>query len=124
MLIKIRMHQFCSSINVLILLIFSTQHVLDTWFYVQKVELVCLYICCELSGFLNNSVKMYSIKLKIGMLYYLNNTFRNTVRYLLISLKDNSLFLLILRGIIYVSWCVPVFIIIFNAILFMLIFQI
>ena len=31
-----------------------------------------------MSGFLNNSIKVYPVKLKIGMLYHLNNTFRNT----------------------------------------------
>ena len=36
-------------------------------------------ICRQLSGFLNNSVKVYPIKLKIGMLDHMNNTFRNTV---------------------------------------------
>ena len=36
-----------------------------------------------MSGFLNNSVKAYCVKLKIGMLYHVNNTFRNIV--LLIS---------------------------------------
>ena len=32
-----------------------------------------------MSGFLDNSVKVYLVKLKIGMLYHTNNTFRNTV---------------------------------------------
>ena len=34
-------------------------------------------------GFLNNSVRVYPVKLKVGMLDHMNNTFRNTVfRYL------------------------------------------
>ena len=32
-----------------------------------------------MSGFLNNSVRVYPIKLKIGMLDHMNNTFENTV---------------------------------------------
>ena len=32
-----------------------------------------------MSGFLNNSVRVYSIKLNIGILYHTNNTFGNTV---------------------------------------------
>ena len=40
------------------------------------------------SGFLSNSVKVYPIKLKTGMLYHMNNAFRNTVfRHLLMGLK-------------------------------------
>ena len=34
---------------------------------------------CQLSGFLNNSVRVYPVKLKIGMLDHIKNTFRNTV---------------------------------------------
>ena len=29
-------------------------------------------------GFLNNSIRVYTIKLKIGLLYHMNNTFQNT----------------------------------------------
>ena len=32
-----------------------------------------------MSGFLNNSVTVYTIKLKIGILYHMSNTFWNTV---------------------------------------------
>ena len=46
-----------------VLIIVSSQHVLDMH-DVQKVELVCLYICCHLSVFLNNS----------DMRYHMNNT--------------------------------------------------
>ena len=35
-----------------------------------------------MSGFLNNSVTVYPIKLKIGMLDHMNNTFRNTVSHI------------------------------------------
>ena len=42
-----------------------------------------VYIFVVLSVFPNNFVRVCLIKLKIGMLYYMNNTFRNTVfRYL------------------------------------------
>ena len=33
----------------------------------------------KLSAFLNNSVRVYPVMLKIGILYYTNNTLRNTV---------------------------------------------
>ena len=48
-------------------------------FDVQKDELLCLYIGRHLSGFLNNSIRVYPVKLKIAMLYRTNNVFRNTV---------------------------------------------
>ena len=57
---------------------FSSQHVLDTSFDVKKVENVFKFVV-SLSDFLYNSVRVYPIKLKIGMLYYMNNTFQNTV---------------------------------------------
>ena len=50
-----------------------------TLFDVLKVELVCLYICRQLSVFPKNSIRIYPIKLKIDMLYYMNNTFQNTI---------------------------------------------
>ena len=57
---------------------FSSQHVLDTPFDVKKVESVYKFVV-SLSDFLYNFVRVYSIKLKIGMLYYMNNAFQNTV---------------------------------------------
>ena len=57
---------------------FSSQNVLDTSFDVKKVENVFKFVA-SLSDFLYNSVRVYPIKLKIGMLYYMNNTFQNTV---------------------------------------------
>ena len=47
----------------------------DTSFDVQKVEIVCFYICCLLSVFPNNSGRIWPIELKIGMLHHMNNTF-------------------------------------------------
>ena len=44
-----------------------------TSFHVQKVELVCLYICRQLSVFPNNSVNIRPVKLKINTLYHMNN---------------------------------------------------
>ena len=52
---------------------------LNTSFDIQKVELVLLQICRQFPGFLYNSIRVYSIKLKIGMLYHMSNTFRNTI---------------------------------------------
>ena len=47
----------------------------DVW----NVELFCLlYICRHVSDFSNNSARMSRIKLKTGMFYRMNNTFRNT----------------------------------------------
>ena len=56
---------------------FST--LFDTSFDVYKVELVCLQICRQFPGFLYNSIRVYSIKLKIGMPYQKNNTFWSTI---------------------------------------------
>ena len=42
-------------------------------------KLVCLWICRHLSSFPNNSIRVYPVKLKIGILDHMNNTFRNTV---------------------------------------------
>ena len=47
-------------------------------FDVWKFELVCLYVCRQLSGYLSNSVRLYPVKLKIGKLYHKKDTFRNT----------------------------------------------
>ena len=41
----------------------------------QHLEI--LYICCKLSGFPNNSHEVCFIKLKIDILYHINNTFRD-----------------------------------------------
>ena len=40
--------------------------------YIKK--LVCLYICCQLSVFPDNSTRVCHIKLKIDKVYYMNNT--------------------------------------------------
>ena len=62
-------------------------------FDVQKEKLFSLYNCRQLSGFLNNSVNVYPVKLKIAMLYRMNNTFRNTVfRYLSMCLYSKQNF--------------------------------
>ena len=44
-----------------ILIFFSSQHVLE------KVELVCSQLCRQFPGFLYNFIRVYSVKLKIGM---------------------------------------------------------
>ena len=41
--------------------------------------LIYKFFCQKLSGFLNYSVRVYPIKLKIDMLYDMNNTFRSTI---------------------------------------------
>ena len=41
---------------------------LDTLFDGYKGQIDCLWICRQLSGFLNNSIRVYPIKLKISML--------------------------------------------------------
>ena len=51
----------------------------DTSFDVWKVELLCLKSCRQFPAFLNDSVSVYSIKLKIGMSYHKSNTFRSTI---------------------------------------------
>ena len=50
------------------LIIFSSQQrdTRDTWFDVYKVELVCLQVCRQFPGFLNNSIRVYSIKLNLS----------------------------------------------------------
>ena len=50
-----------------------------TSFDVQKFELVCLYICRQLSVLQVNSVRIFPMKLKICMVYHINNIFR--IRY-------------------------------------------
>ena len=61
-----------------VLIIFSSQHVLDVVWCI-KCQNLFVYKCRHLSGFLNNSVRVYPTKLKIGMLYHMSNSFRNTV---------------------------------------------
>ena len=45
----------------------------------KKAELVGSQICRQFPGFLNNFIKVYTIRLEIGMLYHMNNTFENTI---------------------------------------------
>ena len=47
-----------------VLMIFSSQHVLETSFDVYKVKFVCLFICRQLSVFPNNPVKVCAYKVK------------------------------------------------------------
>ena len=54
---------------------FMTHYFGDASFDIQKVELVCLSICHQLSVFPNNAVRICPITLKIGMLYHMNNDF-------------------------------------------------
>ena len=58
-----------------VLIIFSSPHII----WCKKVELICLKICCQLSDFLNNSLWVYPIKLKIDIFNHMNNTFQNTI---------------------------------------------
>ena len=45
-----------------------------------------------MSGFLNNSVRVYPIKLKLGMLDHMNNTFRNTAFQISVDVPLKSLY--------------------------------
>ena len=45
----------------------------------------------SLSGFLNNSVRVYPIELKIVMLYHMNKTFRNSVFSVSINVSLNRI---------------------------------
>lgn len=68
----------CSCYDVLV--IFSSQQVLETSCDVQKDVLVSLQIFRQLSGFLNNLLRvLYPVKLKISMLYHLNIFFSISV---------------------------------------------
>ena len=49
-----------------------------TWFDEEEVQFHCLCICRQLSIFPINSVRICPIKLKVGVLYHMNNTFQNT----------------------------------------------
>ena len=90
------------------LILCPNNFLLDTLFWrhassdVQKVELVCLYTCRQLSVFPNNSVRICLIRLKISMLYQINNTFRNTVfRYVSLCFQVK---IEIMMYLVYMSW--------------------
>ena len=51
----------------------------DTLFDVKKAELVFSYIRSQMSVFLNNSIGVYPVKLKIGIDYHMYNSFQNTL---------------------------------------------
>ena len=58
-----------------VLIIFSSRHIV--WCIKSRTRL--FINLPSIVGFLNNSARVYPIKLKIGMLDHMNNTFRNTV---------------------------------------------
>ena len=58
---------------------------LDTSFDVYKVELLCLKVYRQLTGFLNNSIRVYPIKLITVMLDHMNNNFRGTIFYIFVD---------------------------------------
>ena len=52
--------------------------ILIIW-YIKTRPRLYMYICCQLSAFINNFGKICSIKLKNSILYQINNTFWHTV---------------------------------------------
>ena len=50
-----------------------------TYIHVKPIFTQALMIWLQFSGFLNNFVRVFPINLKIGMLYHMNSTLRNTV---------------------------------------------
>ena len=46
-----------------------------------------LYICGQLSVFPNTFVMICPVNLKIGMLYHMNNIFRNTVFWMTVAVR-------------------------------------
>ena len=70
-----------------VLIIFSSQH------FLERYNAQCIkrrtHLFSNLSsfpGFPNNSIKVYSIKLKTGMRYYMDNAFQNTI----FQISDNA----------------------------------
>ena len=63
-----------------VLIIFPSQHMLEKQKRLmnKNSNSFFLQICRQFPGFLNKSIRVYS-KLKIGMLYHMNNSFRNTI---------------------------------------------
>ena len=47
-------------------------------------------IVVKFPGFLNNSISVYTIKLKLGMLYQINNAFRKTIFQISINVPLNE----------------------------------
>ena len=47
-------------------------------------------IVVKFPGFLNNSISVYTIKLKLGMLYQINNTFRKAIFQISINVPLNE----------------------------------
>ena len=58
---------------------FPSQLVVVLIIDVQKVALIFIYICRLLSVFLNKSGRICPTKLKLGMLYLMNTTFRHII---------------------------------------------
>ena len=66
-------------------MIFSSRHIL--WCIKSRTHLFTNL--SSIVGLLSNSVRVYPIKLKIGMLYQMNNTFRNTVFSIFVDVPLN-----------------------------------
>ena len=82
----IRLLKKCPCYDVLIL--FSSQQVLEKHRLMYKKSDKVVFKLLSIVSFLNTSVRVYSLKLEIGMLYHMSNAFQNTVfRYLSICLN-------------------------------------
>ena len=64
------------SITYLIIFFFLTCCFGDTFVWCRK-NWASLFICRQLSAFTNNSSRIYLVKLKIGILYHIENTSRH-----------------------------------------------
>ena len=73
-------------------IIFSSEHVLERHIdWCIKNRSLLFTNCRQFPGFLSNSIRLYSIKLKIGMPYHKNNTFRNTILKIYANLPSKVL---------------------------------
>ena len=81
----IRLLKKCPCYDVLIL--FSSQQVLEKHRLMYKKSNEVVFKLLSIVSLSKTSVRVYSSKLEIGMLYHMNNAFQNTVfRYLSICL--------------------------------------
>ena len=76
---RCELSQTCREMSQLIFFLIKTLFLRHTSFDEYKSGIpLYIYICCLLSVFPSNSVRICPIKLKIGILYHMNNTFQNT----------------------------------------------